>query len=123
MSSRTAPSHHTRLQRLTATAGLAGALGLGLAAPTLAAPLGPGEVAAPGTSSGGQQGPPSYNSSWPGYTAPQQQGRADPSPVALSSQGLELVQVGLGALGGAALAGAGVLAVGGVHRRQRAAHA
>jgi hypothetical protein len=123
MSSHTAPSHHTGLQRTAAAAGLAGALALvGLAGPALAKPVGPGDVAKAGASSG-QQGPPSFNSSWSGYTAPQSGGSAPRSPVALTTEGVQLAQVGLGALGGAALAGVGALALGGLHRRQRAAHA
>ena len=118
MSSNTTLRHHTTGQRLAATAGLAGALALGVAAPALAKPVGPDEVAKVG-----QQGPPSYNSAWPGYTAPQSNGSAPRSPVALTTEGVQLAQVGLGALGGAALAGVGALALGGLHRRQRAAHA
>jgi hypothetical protein len=122
MSSHTAQSHHTGPQRMAAAASLVGALGLAIADPALAGPPGPGDVAEAGTSSG-QQGPPSYNSSWPGYTAPQSNDSAPRSPVTLSTEGIQLAQVGLGALGGAAVVGAGAIALGGMHRRQRAAHA
>lgn len=121
MSSHTAHTHHTAAQRLAACAGLAGALALGVAAPALAKPAGPGDDATGAPSS--QQSPPSYNSSWPGYTPPGQADPAPRSPVSITSDGIELAQVGLGALGGAVLAGVATLALAGAHRRRPAVHA
>jgi hypothetical protein len=120
MSPNTAPTHHTTGQRLVACAGLTGALALGVAAPALAKRPGPGDGAAGAAT---LQGPPSYNTTWPGYTPPQLAKPVPRTPVALSSEGVQLVQVGLGAVGGAALAGAGAMALGRLHRRSVAAHA
>jgi hypothetical protein len=50
----------------------------------------------------------------------------DPAPqglVGIASDRIELVQVGLGALGGAALAGVGTLVLAGAHRRHAPVHA
>jgi hypothetical protein len=121
MSSHTAHTHHTAAQRLAACVGLAGALALGVAAPALAKPAGPGDDATGAPNS--QQGPPSYNSTWPGYTPPGQVAPAPQGPVGIASDRIELVQVGLGALGGAALAGVGTLVLAGAHRRHAPVHA
>ncbi|HEV7196158.1 MAG TPA: hypothetical protein VGN19_09470 [Pedococcus sp.] len=67
-------------------------------------------------------GPPSYNSTWPGWSSPSTaNGRV--GATGGPSGTLQYLQIGLGALGGAALASAGVLTIATRTRRGRLAHA
>lgn len=60
-------------------------------------------------------GPPSYNSTWPGWSPPAAGGQRGTGGNATGT--LQYIQIGLGAIGGAALASAGALAVAARTRR------
>ncbi len=67
-------------------------------------------------------GPPSYNS-WPNYTPPSRDAGSRGRTATPGSGSLQYVQIGLGALGGAALAAVSAFAMATRQRRQRTAHA
>src|SRR5690348_14429399 len=113
--------------------GAAGLLGLMMAGPALADPAPIGAAESTQTSAVTRQGPPSYNH-WGSATMPMQ---GPPSynswpaqnvrhaPVVLSTSGIDVdyAQIGVGALGGALVAGAAALVLASSRGRRRAAHA
>lgn len=136
------PSKTTR--RAAAAMGSAALIGLAFAAPALASSEGEAHAVVQrlagvgGSPSLPNPGPPSYNSwpnlsmatpnpgppsynSWPNYTPTHESRTANLVP-SLDRTNVQYVQIGLGAVGGAALAAAGAL-VTTRQRRHRAAHA
>jgi hypothetical protein len=118
----------TTTWRAAAGVGAAALIGLVLAGPALASPSAPN----PGPPSYNSwpslsqaqpnPGPPSYNS-WPNYTPNSRDTGSTGSTVTLASDSLQYVQIGLGALGGAALTGVSAVAMASRQRRQRPVHA